>query len=775
MIRLTNEFRSDRGRGLIEAIMQDITDRASRIQQIAQARALYFDERASKVSSEPWEGASNIHLPVILEKIEGTVPKLINAFWGTEPVVHVRRVADEFMPEDTNHAEQYLNWGLESDIPNFYETTENWFRNTLIDGNATCKVTWLRKWRKAVDVIPVKRLYYEGDADASGEPVPIARAKSLLDILVELFGPPSNASRALAGLEVLSGDEDGPLDGVEVAVDFIEGRRALEATVVLRPSEYFDELDACIYRRHICQDGPQVELMEFEDLIVPYRTQDIQSAARVAQQYWLTIDEVERLVRDGDWSLSDEDMTTLRNRRNTRHPEIDENRTLKHQKDQVVGDGSPDTRDIEISAPAGYKTYDKNKLLFFEVYCEDDVDKDGEPVQVVYQISYDLKKIVDAEYLDEVSPSGRRPLVTLKYLPVSGRWYALGMAELLADINIEVDTILNNTNNAQELINNPFFFYVPAASVVDPDVLRGVRPGMGIPVQDVNGIFFPRFMQEPLANLGAMDALLMFADRMTISSLNTGNQPVRNAPRTARGTMALMSEGNIKTDTLVTRFQLTGWNELCHVIMGLYQRHTPDEKWYYVTGQETPRRVRPADIRGRMEFTFTGNTVNTNREIKRTLAQVRYNTVMTHPDMATDPNARREVLRDFLRHWSEGVDIDRLMPAMPGMGGYAHPPMTQQNENQAITAGIAVDVLPTDPHAEHLEVMSRFEAGPVFDNLPPEAVAVFAMHKRGHLMYLQQQMAAQQQPVGPGQGNNVPSGMTQTGGTDMDALEGGVQ
>jgi hypothetical protein len=302
-----------------------------------------------------------------------------------------------------------------------------------------------------------------------------------------------------------------------------------------------------------------------------------------------------------------------------------------------------------------------------------------------------------------------------------------------------------------------------------------VRPGTGIPVQDTNGVFFPRFMQEPLANLGAVDMLMLFADRLTVSSLTTGHQPVRNAPRTARGTLALMAEGNVSIDNLVTRFQRTGFVELCHNILSLYQRYTPDEKWYYVTGNAEPRRIRPEQLRGRMEFTFTGNTVNTNREVLRMLAQVRYNTIMTHPDMAVDPNARREALRDFLRHWSEGADISRLLPAMPGQGGYAHPPMTQQSENQAIASGIAVEVLPTDPHAEHLEVMERFERSAAFEAMPPEAVAVFAMHKRGHVQLMQHQMATQQQPAGPGMGNNVPTGMSQGGGTDMDALEGGVQ
>ena len=774
MIKLTQEFKEERGLKLVRAIAQDVMDRQPRMRQIELARSLFYGDKSDFVN-EPWPGASNLHLPVVTEKIEGMVPKLINAFWGTEPLVHVRRVAEDFMPEETNHAELYLNWGLESDIANMYDTTENWFRNTMIDGVATIKTGWNRRWRKTVDVFPVKSMWDIGQVDASGETLEEARAKSLIDILVEIFGRPDNLSRALLRYDLKDGDETTGVAGNTYTIGFLEARRELEATVTIEQSEFVDEIEVKVYRQSLVQDGPKVELMEFEDLIVPYRTVDLQTADRVTHQYWLTFGEVEDLVAAGEWDLTDEDLEFMRTRHQVRQEEREDNDFLRRQKDRVTGDGSRDIREVVIDMPNGYRVYDKNKLLIYEVHLRDDVHGDDDECDVVYQIPYDLHKVASVAYMDEASPSGKRPFVALKYLPISDRWYAQGMTDLLADINIEVNNILNSVNNAQELINNPFFFYVPAATAVDPQILTGIRPGQGIPIQDPNGIVFPRFAQEPLANLSAMDSLLLFADRLTVSPMTMGNTQVRNAPRTKGGTLAMLSEGNIRTDVLVTRFQKTGWAELMHQLMSLYQRWTPDEKWYYVTGQEKPRRVRPADIRGRFEYSFTGNTVNTNREVLRTLAQVRYNTIMTHPDMAQDPFARREALRDFLRHWSEGVDIDRLIPAMAGMGAYSHPPMTQQNENQAIAMGVAVDVLPTDQHGEHLQVMDQFEKAPAFEAMTPEAVAVYAMHKRGHMQLMQHQIAQAQQPQGPGMGNNVPTGETQDGGTSLGALEGGVQ
>jgi hypothetical protein len=775
MLKLSDNFKKERGKKLLEAIAQDIRDRQPRMHKLTMLRALFYGERDDYID-EPWEGASNLHLPVITEKIEGTVPKLINAFWGTEPIVHVRRVAEDFMPEETNHAELYLNWGLESDIPHMYDTTENWFRNCLLDGVATLKTVWRQKWRKTVDVMQIKRMWDVDEIDHTGEQVRQPRPKTWLDILVEIFGKPDNLSRALVDYdEKESPDESGGVVGGEYEVDFLEDRRQLTAKVHIEDSEFVDEVTVRVFRDSLIQDGPAVDLLEFEDIIVPFRTRDIQSASRVTQQYWLTPDEIKDLVDKGEWDLSEEDLDYLMTRNAVRMEENEENDFLKRQKDHITGEGTRDVADIRIKLPQNYRTYDPNKLLIYEIHIRDDVHGDGSEVDVVYHIPYDLCKIAGVAYLDEISPSGKRPFVTIKYLPISDRWYAYGMADLLYDINLEVNNVLNSVNNAQELINNPFFFYVPAATAVDPQILTGVKPGQGIPIQDPNGVVFPRFAQEPLANLSAMDSLLLFADRMTISPMMAGSPQVRNAPRTAKGTLALLSEGNVRTDVMVTRFQKTGWAELMHLLMGLYQRWTPDEKWYYVTGQEHPRRVRPADIRGRFEYSFTGNTVNTNREVLRGLAQVRYNTIMTHPDMAQDPFARREALRDFLRHWSEGVDIDRLIPKMPGMGAYSHPPMTQKDENQALAMGIPVDVLPTDNDAEHLQEMEKFERTAGFEAMTTDAASIYAMHKRQHVQQLQSKMAQQEMQQAPGQGNNVPEGRMLNEGTDLDALEGGVQ
>lgn len=771
---LSDEFRKARGHWLVSEIRQAIRDRADLDGKLELVRSLYWMDKDPLEG--PWEGSSDIHLPVLYEKVETAVPKVVNAFWGTEPIVHVKRVPEEFYPEQTDDAERIINWGLEEDIyPNFYETSESWFRNTLRDGASTLKVYWKRSLEKTVEVHKVKKNYREGEITTNGVAVMEERAKTPDEILYEIFGRPSYKHGLVNADQIASNEEE-----LVYSVEFVDGRRMYEGTVSFRQSEFVDEINVHVFRHIMAIDQPCVEVVEHEDLIVPFRSVCLQDAEWVAQQYWMDKSEIRRQYEAGELDMTEEEFDRLMSGRADRQEEMEENEELKRQKDRIIGEGVKEQRhqtstrgDDEEDEGTDY-----NKFLFFEVYIKDDVDDDNDPIEVIYHVSEDLSTVVKVDYLSEVFPHGKRPFVTIKYKPISDRWYAQGMGEVLVPINLEVNTIVNYINNNQELINNPFFFYIPAATMADPGILNGISPGDGIPIGDINGVSFPKFQQEPLANLSAMDSLLLFADRITISPMNAGSPQVRNAPRTARGTMALLSEGNVQLDNIITRWQRTGWSELMHQLMGLYQYYMPEEKYIYVTGDDgtiAQRRITPQQMRGRYMYTFTGNTVNTNREVLRSIAQVRYNTIMTHPDMAQDPLVRREALKDFLRHFSEGVDINRLVPAMPGQGAYQHPPMPQESENQAMLHGIPLDALPTDDHAAHLASIERFTRSQAFETVDENVVILFAMHQKQHMQMMQQQQQAGQQPVQPGQGNNVPSGMTQNGGTDMDALEGGVQ
>jgi hypothetical protein len=772
-IQLSEEVRKSKGSDLCKLIEVDLRDRQWAIAKRQIARNLYHGVSQRQPR---YDGASNIHLPVLEEKVEGMVPKLVNAFHAAEPKVHVKRVESEYNEELTEKNERFLNWALDSDIPKLYHTTEAWFRNMLLDGTSVLKVYWEQKWRNTVEICGSKKDWKAGQSDLVGQPVEQDRPRMVIEGIAEQFP-------GLVEIEPEDGAADPDNTSLEAAIgstyeiEFVESRRSYEGRIEIAESQYVDEVDVYIYRPIMVANRPRVEVVEYEDIIVPYATWDLQEAPRVAHRYWLTVDELKAKVADEGWDITEEEFDKLKSMaggadRKERDPY---DRTLSRQKDVAVGETpSPDAGTLDDDEAA----FVDGKFMVYEVYCTDDMNEDGYPEEVIYQIPACLKKVVRAHYLEELFPHGRRPFPEAHYLRVSDRWYSRSLGEQLTPINIEVDAIVNMVNEAQELINNPFFFYVPHANTVDPAVLEGIAPGQGIPVSDPNSVFFPKFPQEPLANLSAIDSMLLFADRLTIAPQAMGSNQTRNAPRTARGTLALLSESGIKTDVVIVGLQNDGWRELAHQLHALYHEFGDDEIWYHVTGASEPQRITKDELRGRFQYSFHGNSVNTNREVMRSIAQVRYQTLIANPLYSQDLNAMLALTKDFLRHFSEGVDVNKLLPKLPGQGG-SHPPMDQRTENKIMSDGTAVEALPLDDHLAHIQEIDKFSKSPEFDGLPEDAVILIAMHKRQHEQMLRQQISQQGGGVmqgGGGQANNIPTGMSNASTqTDLNALEGGVQ
>ena len=509
-------------------------------------------------------------------------------------------------------------------------------------------------------------------------------------------------------------------------------------------------------------------MIEFEDLIVPFRARDLQSAERVVQKYWVTPAQLRNKIDQDGWEITEEEFERLKSRgRGERQEEhYQERRALKRQKDVVTGLRTFQGNSGGVKDPEA--PFNDDKILIFEVYATEDLDKDGVFEEVIYQIPYGLRKVVHAQYLEELFPHGRRPFADIHSISISNRYYGWSLGQVLVPVNLEVDTIINMVNDAQELINNPFFFYVPTALHADEKAVKNLRPGQGIPMNEINGVLFPKFQQEPLANLAMIDSILVFADRMTISPQASGSSQVRNSPRTARGTLALLGEAGIKIDSYITAAQKSGWSELMYQIYSLYDAFSSDAIWNAVTGRERGPRTRHKDLRDRVKLTFKGNTVNTNRQVMQSMAQVIYTTLLTNPLYAQDPQALRNVTEFFLRTFHDGGDVEKLLPQLPQ--GMARRAMSQREEIELMKQGMPIDVLPSDEDTRHLSEIATFQNSKGFEEWTDLQVGFLAAHTIQHQRQLAMKAQQGNMPVGGTQANNVPQGITQ----DLNVMEGGV-
>jgi hypothetical protein len=753
LITMTEDWRKSKGTELCQLVDDDLLARQDWENQRVEARAMYYGDIPRKDITWPGDDASDIHLPVIFENVERLVPKLNNAIWNVDPHVLVERTPDDYDPEETRIQEQFINWALENDIPNFYVTTHSWFRNMLLDGVGITKSRWRTVWRHTAETHRIKISFQPGEFTPMGFQVEEPKEKSAADILDEMFG---------RGKYVVHQD-----NGAELRLTIEEDRRIIENVRVLftDASQFVDEVEIVVHRPVLVQDSPEVDVVEAEHFIVPYRTKDIPSARRATQEHYMTMAEVraEASPKKYDpWVLSEDDAARLsayaESMTEDQQPNYN-NRELAKLKD-----------DVEGVRPSVYHGSDNNQLLFYEIYLREDIDGDGLQEDLVLQVSPILKKVMHVTFQDMIHPHGRRPFASIHFLSPSDRFYCPGLAQFLAPLNIQANITINQVNDRQTIINNPIGFFRPMALPQDPEGYERLRPGDMVPTPDPGGVVFPDWGKAPLQDLTLMNEMLAFADRLGTSPMTGGSSNFPNAPRTARGTLALLSEGNLKIDVLISMAQKEGFAELLNQLFGLYHTFMPDEKYFWVTGHGRKRIPEAASrkmMRGRFIFTFTGNTVNTNPEVQRTLAQMRYQVASTNPLYMQDPVKFRELLRDFLAAHSDGTSVERILPDLPGGGAESHPPMPQSHENMAMREHRPVDVLSSDNDMQHMLEIRALWQSPEFHYWDDIGIALLAQHYNAHNQQSarKQQMAALAQQSGGGGEQNV----------GLSGMEGGVQ
>jgi len=759
MVKMPLKWRKERGAYYEDRISQTKTYRNEVITKREKLRALYNKEPGGFDSVTPFKNASDIHLPLILDKIETAVPKVVSAMWRAEPFVNVRKpngMADTNMAK---HVETFASWAFRNDIPMFYEFFEGFNRNRFLDGTAFGKIRWVRKWRRTIETHTLAgTVQYEEDGPLED--------KSSDEIFAEIFsiGDPDNSFYKATKKK-----------GNQYEVKFIEAGLPFTATCYINPGEKMGELEVKVHRDIIESDSPVCENVDIEDLIFPSRTKSLQTADWVAHKTWYSIADLKRKKKKGLWQISDKDIAFAQGTKR----QNDDEAIGELEKDRIVGESANTGKELST----GDGKVDPNKVLVYEVYTKEYLDDEDEPIDVILHILDNLGVVVGIEYHDEVFPHGRRPFIHDTYIPIDGRVFGIGMAEVLYGINLSLNKTINDVNNGMTLKTTPWFLYSIFGLAENAKLLDGIQPGEGIPVGDVNQVKFPDFMQDPAAQFHAsFETLRGYADSLTFSPTVGGSNNYRNAPRTARGTLALMDAAEEKLSSLVEQSQATSWKEMVKQVISLYGRYVGIDKWYYVTGEPEPRRISPRELRENYQYEFSGSLTSVNRDIQRSLAERLYAVLSNDPLYQSDPRAKQNLMRRFAEPFSETGEIDSIIPALPGEGSFPHPPWQQETEMYQLLAGIYVEVLPVDEDESHLKYIESFKKAEMFKTANQRAIAMIDVHEQEHKRALQQKMQQQKQQsqqgmAGSGQpqvasAGNPAQGLAGYGG-ELSALEGG--
>lgn len=742
------KWRKDRGEWFDDVIRRaEKSERGDLLDKLSEYREMYFREPGGFDSSEqdgPWENSANLHIPMITEKVETATPKIMSAMWRATPFVNVKRPGgSDFDATKAKDIENFLSWAFRNDIPNFYLTFENFIRNMLIDGTAFAKIRWEKKMRRAIETHMVAAFMTPREVEKGAEPLaPVDRP--VIDILTEVFGL-GDVRQTLHKWENVKGEAS------TYIVQFTEGARQYSARVEIHETDMFDKLRVRVFRNIVERESPMIDLVEIEDLVFPFRSKNLQDADWLAHKTWYTYREIELLVKSGAWSLTKKQLGILKG--NRKYAEVDNDH--ESMKDQVIGTDGQTGQHL----PSKDGKIDPNNILVWEIYVEDYVDNEVDPINVVHFLPEIIRCIASTEYHDEVFSHGKRPFVSSTYIPIAGRIYGTGMAELLYGVNLSVDHTINMIHNNMVITTTPMGFYSPLTLSSNANALK-IRPGQMIPVQNPRDVYFPEYGQQPLSMYHAtFDQMKGIADSLTFSPTVGGSTNFRNAPRTARGTIAMMDAAEERLSSIVEQMQATPWLQMIQQVTSLYGANMTIEKWYHVTGEAQARHITPKELRENFVFEFSGSLTSVNRDIQRTMVQQMYMTLRDEEAYKNDPVAANALRRVFVQAFGENVDIDSILPSVNGQIGQAHPMWDQDDENRSMSQGNVVEVLAEDDHQTHLGKLAKFMKTEIFDNLPDPAKVLFIVHTKGHETALQQAMAQNQRARDTGgTGAGTPAG-----------------
>lgn len=515
------------------------------------------------------------------------------------------------------------------------------------------------------------------------------------------------------------------------------------------------EMDA--QKKAVVFDAPRPMVKEYEDVLAPVRAANLQipspsnpgGSSHVILIDYPTLDEVKRLAKSGFYDLvDDEDIKKLEHVR--RDPTTGQ--TMAHQKDAFAGQQENETTNTGDGDGKSNDHQTLTRLTCFDIY---DLDGDGVNEDVIWWV---IKEgggnglLVKARELTQVYPANppRRPFAEASFLPVRGRRGGISLLEMLEGLHDLVKQFADQTVDRATITGVPFGFY-RASSNMRPETIR-LWPGELYPVSDPkNDVVFPQMPQAGSNDgLNLINLFGQMGERLTnVGDLQLGRVPQgkSSALRTARGMHDVLSQGDARPERILRRFFM-GLAEVYAQMHELNQVFLPRDKQIRVAGVSRPnedpyRSIKdPAQIRGRFQFDFIANAMNTSKEaMQQALNQ--FGQAVINPLMIQLGVVKAEGAYQWARDVGKslGQDPDKyLTPPTPDSN---LPKLFAEEVMSMIMAGnLPAESRPAEANAmDHLKRLVELSSQDEFGYLTAQQVQVF----KSHIALVRQRLNAEAQ------------------------------
>lgn len=270
-----------------------------------------------------------------------------------------------------------------------------------------------------------------------------------------------------------------------------------------------------------------------------------------------------------------------------------------------------------------------------------------------------------------VMRDGKRPWVIAQLIRRKNRMLGKTPAEAMSEIEHEVNTIHNQRLDAGTMSIIPPLFY-RAMSGTNPELLH-IKPGLAIPLDDVNDAKWMQMPNNVLQSFQEEKMLLELSDSiMGVGPLQMGQEsPVNRSRSTARGTLAIISQGNQRQSSLAVRLR----QPLARVInlyRNMWAQNIPDgieDRVLGIDGDRLfPEGLSVEDLEGNFSVILEADPTAGDKRAENDNIMARYSMGLQNPLILQNPSALWELTADVFRG-SGKLDIEKYLGPKPKTAG----------------------------------------------------------------------------------------------------------
>jgi hypothetical protein len=567
------------------------------------------------------------------------------------------------------------------------------------------------------------------------------------------------------GYTVLSINQT-PTTGV-YQVDIKDIDTLADVTVVIDKDDLVFELEY----DEVVFDGVKIIIPNCEDIIVFNVNEEIEKLPFFGIRSFFSVPELQEMYDQDKLvkSIKQEDIDKIISQADSKTADFIP-QDISREQDIIEG---ADSLGASTSTGAGSDL----ERRWVEVYrWEGDITYKRQRVPVVAWVAARSQVLIKLQRVSEITKDSTRTCIKHEFITVPGRFYPIGMSELLRHVQVEMDGVHNFRLNSALVATVPFGFYAPAAGA--PASIIGLKPGQLYPVKDPNSIVFPKLGWNAVWGFEEEGLIRKYASEL--AGMGDSGTGTYTSKRTSASEFLGTSQAlDIRTE-YIARGVLRKIEELFFRIFSLYQQHAKGERAFLIAGldgKDLLDKLSMDQLQGKLKLQLTGTVRQLSQQLEKETAMQMMSVLMN----------QFAVQLGIVGPDTIYAAIAKVMEASNYKGVPIHKPQVEpdspmpQDEIAMMNAGIYPEPHMGEDFQGHLQAHMTLASRPDIENLlNPAALQLLSQHIQQTMqMYQQVMIFRQQQAMQAAQAQQQMATMGvrpgQAGGTDSSGANAGSQ